>query len=519
MNTFKRKALTTAVLAGLGVACGTAEAVYLNPNKTGQALVYPYYTVQSTRGNGWNTYISVVNTTSRAKAVKVRFLEGKTSAEVLDFNLYLSPNDMWTSVIAPTSAAAGAQAQVLTTDVSCTSPAIPVISPSGVTPVLRAQPFTNALYATGGDAIVGTGLDRTREGYVEIIEMGSLTGTWAGFVTHNSAGVPANCAAVQALGATPPSIEAPTGGLVGTGTLINVTSGRDVGYKADALEAWRNAADFQQPGLVNPRLDEATPTVSVVMNAGGIDAVTNSSTLITAYRNTFATVAGTASAGAKAVASVFMHSNVINEYILDAATASLTDWVVTQPLKRQFVTQAAALPPYTNNLTTNVGACESIVFTFFNREEQTQNQPVLFSPQGSAGPTTGDLCWESTVLSIRNGTATMPVDDTTSTVLGSVNLLNVTIPTTFQNGWANLTFTGVNATTVGLGAEATTDRVNLTGAGPAAVATSAVTYFGLPVTGFMIRTFDNGTLTCGTGSCQGNYSALFPHSYITNIVP
>jgi hypothetical protein len=509
MNTFKRKALLTAVLASMGAA-GTAEAVYLNPNRTGQALVYPYFTVQNTGTNAWNTYISIVNTTTRAKAVKVRFLEGRTSAEVLDFNLFLSPNDVWTAAIVPSSAAAGAPGHLLTADVSCTSPAIPA----------AGQDFTNALFSTdANDKLVGTGLDRTREGYVEMIEMGTLTGTWAGFVTHNSAGVPANCGAVQALGATPPSIEAPTGGLVGTGTLINVNSGRDVGYKADALEAWRNAADFQQPGLVNPRLDEATPTVSVVMNAGGIDPVTNSSTLITAYRNNFATVAGTAAPGAKAVASVFMHSNVINEYILDAVTASLTDWVVTQPLKRQFVTQAVALPPYTNNLTTNVGACESIVFTFFNREEQTQNQPVLFSPQGSAGPTTGDLCWESTVLSIRNGTATMPADDTTSTVLGSVNLLNVTIPSAFQNGWANLTFTGANATTVGLGAEATTDRVNLTGAGPATIAVGAVTYFGLPVTGFMIRTFDNGTLSCATGSCQGNYSALFPHSYITTITP
>ena len=88
MNTFKRKALFTAVLAGLGAA-GTAEAVYLNPNGTGQVLVYPYYTVQSAGGNAWNTYLSVVNTTTRAKAVKVRVLEGKTSAEVLDFNLFL----------------------------------------------------------------------------------------------------------------------------------------------------------------------------------------------------------------------------------------------------------------------------------------------------------------------------------------------------------------------------------------------------------------------------------------------
>jgi hypothetical protein len=501
MNTFKRKALFTAVLAGLGAA-GTAEAVYLNPNSTGQALVYPYYTVQSTGSNAWNTYISIVNTTTRAKAVKVRFVEGRTSAEVLDFNLYLSPNDMWTGAVVP-SASAGTPAKLITTDVSCTSPPIPA----------GGQDFTNALYSSNADdKLVGTGLDRTREGYAEIIEMGTLTGTWAGFVTHNSAGIPANCGAVQALGATPPSIEAPTGGLVGTGTLINVNSGTDVGYKADALEAWRTLSDFAQPGLVNPRLDEATPTVSVVMNAGGIDPVTGSSALITAYRSTFAVVAGTATPGAKAVASVFMHSNAINEYILDAATLSQTDWVVTQPLKRSFVTAAAALPPYTNNLTTN-GACESILFTFFNREEQTQTSPVVFSPV-VPGTTTGQLCWESTVLSIHNTTATPAA----SLVLGSANLTSVAIPAAFQNGWANLSFAGAAATGVGMGA--TAERVNLSGLGPATVsASAAVTFFGLPVTGFMIRTFNNGTLTCGTASCQGNYSALFHHSYITTITP
>ena len=81
-----RKNLTAAVLAGLaGVAglAGTAQAVNLNPDGLGQVLIYPYYTANS--GNA--TILSVVNTTDSAKAVKVRFLEGFNSREVLDFNL------------------------------------------------------------------------------------------------------------------------------------------------------------------------------------------------------------------------------------------------------------------------------------------------------------------------------------------------------------------------------------------------------------------------------------------------
>ena len=73
MNTFKRKALSCAVLGGLGAIAGSAHAVYQDPNGLGQALIYPYYTVQQSQGNPFNTYLSIVNTTTRGKALKVRF--------------------------------------------------------------------------------------------------------------------------------------------------------------------------------------------------------------------------------------------------------------------------------------------------------------------------------------------------------------------------------------------------------------------------------------------------------------
>ena len=72
----KKNSLTTALLAGLAGAAGlvtTANAVNLNPDGLGQVLIYPFYTVDG----GNNTQISVVNTTNRVKAVKVRFLEAR----------------------------------------------------------------------------------------------------------------------------------------------------------------------------------------------------------------------------------------------------------------------------------------------------------------------------------------------------------------------------------------------------------------------------------------------------------
>ncbi|MBK8284739.1 MAG: hypothetical protein IPK97_07490 [Ahniella sp.] len=114
----KKNALTNAVIASIAGVAGiasVANAVNLNPDGLGEVLVYPYYTV-----NGGNTtLVSVVNTTGAGKAVKVRFVEGKNSREVLDFNLYLSPYDVWTGSIFAIDATG--PAHLLTTDNSCTA--------------------------------------------------------------------------------------------------------------------------------------------------------------------------------------------------------------------------------------------------------------------------------------------------------------------------------------------------------------------------------------------------------------
>src|SRR6476659_8850327 len=122
MNIFKKKSLYAA-LAGIGAlgAVGAAQAVNLNPDGLGQVLIYPYYTTRAApNGNVYNSLLSVVNSTASVKAVKVRFLEGKNSREVLDFNLFLSPKDVWTAAIIPTANGGG----IFTADKSCTTPTV-----------------------------------------------------------------------------------------------------------------------------------------------------------------------------------------------------------------------------------------------------------------------------------------------------------------------------------------------------------------------------------------------------------
>ena len=156
----KKNLLTAAVVAGFAGVAGLANAVELNPDGLGQVLIYPYYTVNA----GQTTVLSVVNTTNLAKAVKVRFLEGYNSQEVLDFNLFLSAYDVWTANVFALSATGGGN--VLTDDKSCTNPDLrsrPTKLPDG----RSYEPFRNNQYQASGPK----GLDRTREGHIELIEM------------------------------------------------------------------------------------------------------------------------------------------------------------------------------------------------------------------------------------------------------------------------------------------------------------------------------------------------------------
>jgi hypothetical protein len=491
MNAFKKKALVSAIVAGFGMAAGAAQAVYLNPSGNGATLIYPYFTVQSNGGNAFNTYVSVVNTTDVVKVVKVRFREGKNSREILDFNLYLSPNDVWTGAVVPAGTGDADPGRLITADNSCTNPAIPA---TGVN-------FRNFAYSGANDDDIGTGLERTREGYLEMIEMGELDPLAApgSAAVHDASGVPDDCPSLRGpvVAAVAAAITTPTGGLNGTGTLINVNSGADAGYNAIALDDLLPISG----GDLYADIGDDFP------NFSQFDAVSAVISGQNAFRSDWLF-------GEDAVSAVFMHTDVMNEYVLDDATLSNTDWVMTFPTKRYYTPfGAAAIAPFTEDLTED-GACEEIQLTYFNREEAGQAAADGdFSPLPPGGAASA-LCWESTVLSIRNGAGHMPTG-TTSGVLGSVNSTTVQVEAGFQNGWANVFFTGANAAIGLLTAGATSDTIDIGGA----TVTAAVdhTYLGLPVTGFMVRTFNNGTLTCGAASCQGNYGSLFGHKFRQDI--
>jgi hypothetical protein len=481
----KRNNLTTAVLAGITGVAGIASvsnAVNLNSDGVGQVLIYPYYTVN----NDLNTVISVVNTTDDVKAIKVRFLEGKNSREVLDFNLYMSAYDVWTAALIPTLSTVPGYAgqdsvKLVTFDNSCTTPAI------------NGQEFLPYAFTGDFNDTIGSDLARATEGHLEMIEMGTVIGSDANAATHNSSGVPASCNTLVGNWSPPTgkwisdasiNIVDPdgTGGLFGSASLVDVAEGVDFAYNADAIQNFTLSQLHSAPGDLFPSLITGSETQSIVFYEGqavATDWLTSS---------------------VEAVSASYMHQNLYGEYALDADISAKTEWVVTFPTKSFYVDPARSISPvpvepFTRARSSN-GACEPYtVAGFFDREEQTPLIPVgdlVPSPiPPGEDPTVPVFCWEANVLEFTFGAA----NTGTSEVLGSDNTTH--LGSEFYNGWMNLLF-----------------ATQFTDNGVASPGGSVQTYFGLPVTGFAVQKFTNSNAQPGL---LAQYGGLFPHRGLKNI--
>ena len=464
----KKKALVTALMAGMTGAMGivgVSNAVHVNPDGTGQVLIYPYYTTR----NENDTLISVVNTTDEVKAIKVRFIEGENSREVLDFNLYMSPFDVWTASI--TEGANGPKFQ--TTDSSC------------LVPNITEFDFQTLLFNDGGR----TSVDRAREGYVELIEMGNVVGPLATNAIH-AGGTPASCAALSSawvgggVWAQNPDdqMAPPSGGLFGDGVVINVPGARAMGYDPVALDGFFVPTDngdgtftprvslHSNPGDLDPSLSDVFPAESTVVLAAGPGVFPVTDTWITAPASIFP------------INAVLNTNAVMNQYATEDNINGATEWVLTFPTKRPHVV-GPAVAPFTSVF--DGEACEEVILEFWDREEA---QTPVGGPPVSPAPGSGndELCYEVNVVTFSNsvssqGAAGNEANDIASDVLSSRLFVDFGLETSpgFDSGWGSLQFNG-------------------NGAGGAIVhefvADSGNTYVGLPTVGFAVRAADNASI-------------------------
>lgn len=501
------KALSVAILVALGA--GSAHAVNISTTGTGQVLISPYYTTR----DGNKTLMSVVNTTSDFKAIKVRFREGYNSREVLDFNVYMSPHDVWTASIEENDAGG---ASLHTNDTTCTVPAIPS---AGIAfrPYAYNGQMTPTFNLDGGP----TGIDRVKEGYFEVIEMGVDLEPWdsgdsgetndALHVYNRAAypeGVPENCAGIVArwqsggdwVGNRFYQMAPPEGGLAGSAAVINVDAGTEFDIPLTALEDWSNTVQHFAPGNENPRIENVNPPATVVLTNGGA----SSAPLL--YADTWPE-------SRDALSAILQTVSVSNEYTLNPAVNGQTSWVVTFPTKRLHTDSNRTLSDVSdgvNALTSDdlspftsefqVGwdgrACEDVTISVWNREEYQSVSEVDFSPTPGAPDS---LCYEVNVINFNN--SALSGGAVVSKIFGDSPLaLDKELDDPLhRNGWARIMFSDGTGTHVLDGTEGF--------------------YQGLPAIGFRVSTVANGNVVSGGEAVLSNYAVSQEHIYNRVITP
>jgi hypothetical protein len=514
-------------LAGDG-STGTLSAVTstsfaVTDGGTGHNLIVPYFTVQ----DGNMTVIHLTNTdTVNGKAVKVRFRGAQNSDDLLDFQVLMSPGDVWTAAV---TAAADGTAQLSTADATCTLPSL-----KGVTQKFDTRRLPASVGAAG-----------TREGYVEIFNMADIEGSKAWTV----AGVPnsqsplyttikhvngvAPCvqsvidAAMLKTDHTPATaafagLNTPTTGLMGDWYIINVAKTTTFSGAATALTAMQGANVARGAFVVFPQSatglaaagvtadnftadpslrTDATNVGSSKDSSGAVSSVTpltlpvvegayyDLPDLSTPYLSAVTTDA-TSAAGPVAQAQLLTQAlavkSIRNQYATDPGITAKTDWVFSMPTRRYSVALdyrgttparvftggilAANRAPFFYSANTSVDSGKICVTAdnqaFYDREETTKTAGAVFSP-GNVDKTR--FCGETSVLSF--GT-------TGSGVLGAALAAQFTETAAYTNGW------GV---------------INTSNGG-----------VGLPILGSAFIKLTNPQASAGV---SGNYGITWPHRF------
>ena len=359
-------------VGGAATFAPVADTLVVNSNNVGHMLVVPYYTAQ----NGNMSVVHLSNTDlNNGKAVKIRFRGAANSDDVKDFQIFLSPGDVWTGAVAQ---GADGAAVLYSADKTCTVPAIPA----------TGTPFATARL-NKADNVNGT-----REGYVEIFNMADIPalkvynkdGGTAAPLTDNSVlytatkhvggvapcyteGSAARTALNNAAMASHTEAQAAALGFAGSTTglsadwyILNLAQTTAFSGAATAIEA--RVAATGAAGAANyvhfPQTDAGSSTFFAATSADNFTA--DPLLRSTAIDNAKATVTGplvtplfidlpdmstpyvTAAADANApklqavaLTNALSRSSVSNQFALDAGITAQTDWVFSQPTRRYSV--------------------------------------------------------------------------------------------------------------------------------------------------------------------------------------
>jgi len=349
---FTPRILAVALAAALA-APGQADVMHVADSGVGQVLIYPYYTAR----NGTVSLLSVVNTADQAKAVRVRMRESVAGRMVAEFNLFLSAYDVWTGAIVPS----GEGATIVTNDRSCTSPKLGADSPP-----LQFSPLGYSREAP----VFGTPpgfvpLGRTREGYVELIEMASIGNNSAlgTDVTHVAGVPPCKLNVTMADPTIASSLQAPSGGLMGSMSFINLTDGLGVSYNATAIERfWSTAPGKPATSITTAQTPDAGNTRSEPDLASG-----GNGTMSLLDRGL--TYVGTFTRSIDAVSALFTGASFFAEYGYTRDGTFDNTFVYAMPTKPYYIHESVPDPFDTVYSTLDGKACVGVNHFSTDREE------------------------------------------------------------------------------------------------------------------------------------------------------
>ena len=455
------------------LSAGCASAVSLSPRGLGQALIYPYYTVN----NHQDTLLSVINTGDTGKALKVRFLEGYNGRPALDFLVFLAPYDTWVAAVSavdPADPASGAK--LVTNDTSCIDGAN------------KEKPFVTYGFDGQSPSVPADDgpqdIARVREGSFEIIALGDVV---RGSVTERIISpsgyygsddyAPPDCKRLDTHAALADLLP-PNNALMGSAMIVNAGDGIFYSYNASALAGFTDRA--------------LTPPEDTLAQANS-NASTLDGAVATVYTNDGTPLAIDYADGIDAVSAVFMADTVYNEFLTASSMGASTDWVVTFPTKAFHVDKllypASRTSPFVTLFMNGVSPVTTHVASQYDRE--SLSQPIYgcepLSPN-CVDPNSRRLNYQVNVVSF----LTAPPAGAPSGVLGSRLVVNAE---PFRaEGWMNLDLA------YGDGGHALSTGQLSNG--------SSVSLHGLPATGFMAYNVINTQAQPGKLS---NYSGTFAH--------
>ncbi|MCX7554384.1 hypothetical protein OS175_10870 [Marinicella sp. S1101] len=367
------------LLMGLLLISLNVSAVYINHKGLGEVLILPYYTVN----NGLNTLVTVTNSTSYGKAIKVNIREGLHGYSALSYNIYLDAYDVWTFALVPTaSSIEGYQGQLSAMQISNDTSCAPGLRKSG-------QEFLPNEIIDGSND-----LERTREGFIEVIEMATFFNgsNVFGVAEHGVTGVPQDCDSLASFwqengmwheetgGNVQSELLTTTGGLMADAQIIDVAQGINYSVPSLAFDGFHaeNTIAHVNPEDSSLSLDSANPMADIMAHGQS-------------YKLATAT-------GIDAVTAVLMADKLVASYALDTVVAGINESIFTQPTRRFYVNSndTNATRPFNSNTQDNDLICQNTAYGgieikqfIFDRASQEKDFnscnfgapcPVLFTP-------------------------------------------------------------------------------------------------------------------------------------------